>query len=92
MSAQLPPFLRPGATRAEIELLLPQCSLVELQAMLQPIQRRLGSSEEIPGDVECAQRIVHQINNVLTALQAEDVLRELDALDRLDGTTDANAC
>lgn len=84
MTARPPPLLRPGATRAEIDAFVRQRSLAQLQAQLHVLQRRLGSPDEIPGDVECAQLLAHRINNLLTAIQTGELLRELDELDRLE--------
>lgn len=92
MTAHPAPFLRPGATRAEVDLLLPAYNRPQLEALLHSIQRRLGSPEEIPGDIECAQLIVHRLNNLIQAEQARELLRELDELDTLEGGASEAGC
>ncbi len=44
------------------------------------VQSCLGSPDERPGDMDCVQIIAQQLNNVLTAEQAEEFIRELDRL------------
>jgi hypothetical protein len=80
VTASTPFQERPGLTRAELETCLRQCSQAQLEAMLQAIQLRLGSPDERMGDVDCAQLIVHRLNNLLTIQRAEEILRELDEL------------
>ena len=70
----------PGLTRAELERFIHQCSQAQLEALLQAIELRLGSPDERMGDVDCAQLIVHRLNNLLTIQRAEEILRELDEL------------
>ena len=78
MTAPHPCSDRPGITRAAIELSLKQCTLPQLEAKLRAVQLRLGTPAECLGDLECAQMIAHQINNVLTALRLTETLRRLD--------------
>lgn len=80
VTASIPFPERPGLTRAELEPFLRQCTQAELEALLHAIQLRLGSPEERLGDVDCAQLIVHRLNNLLTIQRAEEILRELDEL------------
>ena len=48
--------------------------------MLRVIQLRLGTPDECLGDMDYAQLIAHQLNNVLTAQRIAEALRRLDAL------------
>jgi hypothetical protein len=85
VTTQNPCSDRPGATRADIELLLKQSSQAQLEAKLRAIQRRLGSPDERPGDIDCAQLIVHQLNNILTVQRANELLRQLDGMENPPG-------
>ena len=78
MTAQYPCSDRPGLTRTEVELSLRSCTLPQLEARLRAVQLRLGTPDEFLGDLECAQIIAHQINNVLTAQRLTETLRRLD--------------
>jgi hypothetical protein len=73
---------RPEATRADIELFLKQCSQTQLETKLRAVQQRLGSPDERPGDLDCAQMIGHQLNNVLTIQRVNEILRQLDELEQ----------
>lgn len=79
MILQSPCVQRPGPNRVDVELFLKQCDQSRLETLLRTVQQRLGSPEERLGDVECAQLIVHQMNNRLTAQRADDIMRQLDA-------------
>jgi hypothetical protein len=46
--------------------------------MLRVIQLRLGTPDERLGDMDYAQVVAHQLNNVLTAQRIEEALRRLD--------------
>jgi len=69
----------------EIELFLKQCSRPQLETLLRTVQLRLGSPDERVGDVDCAQMIAHQINNVLTVQRVNELLRQLDETENLPG-------
>jgi hypothetical protein len=79
VTAPSPCSERPGARRHDIEVFLKQCSLLQLESLLRCVQGRLGSPDERIGDVDCAQMIAHQINNVLTVERVNTLLRQLDA-------------
>ena len=64
-----------------MELFLKQCSQPQLETMLRAIQLRLGSPGEHPGDLDCAQMIAHQINNLRTVERVNEILRHLDEAD-----------
>ncbi len=68
----------PGLTRDDIITLLKTFTRSQLQEKLRAVQLRLGSQAERPNDVDCAQLLVHQINNVLTAERVDAMLRQLD--------------
>jgi hypothetical protein len=78
MILQSPCAERPGPNRVDVELFLKQCSQPHLETLLRTVQLRLGSPEERLGDVDCAQMIVHQMNNRLTAQRVDDIMRQLD--------------
>jgi len=72
----------------DAELFIKQCSQPQLEAMLRAIQSRLGSPEERLGDVDWAQLIGHQINNLLTVRRVSELLRQLDEDDHPPPATD----
>lgn len=78
MTAELPSPNRSAIPRVEIESALKQCNQSTLEAMLRVIQLRLGTPAECLGDMDYAQMIAHQINNVLTVQKIEETLRRLD--------------
>jgi len=80
---------RPNASRADIELFLKQCSLAQLETKLRAIQQRLGTPDERPGDLDCAQMIAHQINNHLTVQRVNELLRQLDEAESFPEPRDA---
>ena len=80
---------RPNASRADIELFLKQCSLAQLETKLRAIQQRLGTPDERPGDLDCAQMIGHQINNHLTVQRVNELLRQLDEAESFPEPRDA---
>lgn len=86
MTTSSPCVKRPSARRLDVELFLKQCSHPQLATLLHGVQRRLGSPDERIGDVDCAQMIVHQINNLLTVERVNTILRQLDDPDQPPGT------
>lgn len=68
----------PGATRDDIINLLKTFTRPQLEAKLRDVQLRLGTNLERPNDVDCAQLLVHQLNNARTVERAEEILRRLD--------------
>lgn len=64
--------------RAEIEQALKHCNQPTLEAMLRVVQLRLGTPGECLGDLDYAQMIAHQVNNLLTAQRLAEALRRLD--------------
>ena len=50
----------------DYEAKLKQCDLLTLLRLLTEIEGRLGTGLEVPGDLECAQAIAHQLNNHYT--------------------------
>jgi len=82
---------RPNDSRADIELFLKQCTQAQLETKLRTIQLRLGSPAERPGDLDCAQLIAHQLNNLLTVQRVNEILRQLDEADRVSGLGDLPA-
>ncbi len=71
-------YEHPGASRDDIEALLKTFTRPQLEAKLRTVQLRLGSPHERPGDMDCAQLIAHQLNNVLTGEKAGEFIRDLD--------------
>ncbi|HWA24589.1 MAG TPA: hypothetical protein VG734_02865 [Lacunisphaera sp.] len=78
MILQSPCVERPGPNRVDVELFLKQCDQPRLETLLRTVQQRLGSPAERLGDVDCAQMIVHQMNNLLTVRRVNEIMRQLD--------------
>jgi hypothetical protein len=61
----------------EVVQFLKSCDESQLIAMLHAIQVRLGTAGELPADMENSQAVAHQLNNLRTARQMREDLRQL---------------
>jgi hypothetical protein len=59
----------------EFQQFLRQCTEEQLTILLRGLQARLGTAEEVSGDVDRAAAIMHQLNNLRTIrrFKAEDL-------------------